>query len=151
MEYSAALAPNSKGWFLINFLFFLFGSWQLRETCFRRFVLKNFVVGLVVTAVMGYVIAKAVVDTRFCRSAESKGKVDVVSGVVRNIQVEETKHYKHIVFSINGRTFKTYTVGLSECDCGYILPVGKVLKIKEGMDVEIKAYKETVLALKIRQ
>lgn len=142
MHYSTA----SAGLFLLGALFMLpgllLGAGSLAaaitgRTCIHRLSgtkarLVHALIGVLLTGAFTASMTHKVYETYVCRTAESKGHFITVAGQIRIINRFFKPGTGYVDFMIGDRAFHTYEDGLS-CDCGFISPLGKHIRLKDGM------------------
>ncbi len=156
MEYSAATASLFVGPIVFVIPHFLIGLIALLCTLKRISIFTEMpgTVGLVVQGMFGALffglacitIFNSITETYLCRGLEAQGKYRAIEGIVRIESRFAKPGYAYTNFKIGNESFKTYEGGVS-CDCGLILPLGKKIKLKEGMYVRAKVQDEKILSL----
>lgn len=110
--------------------------------------------GLVVQGLVGglfflvaaSVIARDALATVKCRHLLGASDVRTVSGPLIVSERFRKPGYGYLRFSVDGHRLHTYTQGLG-CDCGFIRPVGRSVKLVEGEGVRAQVSGDTVLSL----
>jgi hypothetical protein len=161
MEYSAETARLAYGTvlFLLPHLL-LAGLLPLictyRKRCVMQemsgipcFVVQGFV-GALFFSVASYALVSGAMSTLECRRAEQLGKTESLSGTIESVRELGKPGTWRVQFQVADRLFTTNSEGLA-CDCGFILPLGNTLRLEEGMKVELKAFQNTVVFLKVVQ
>lgn len=159
MEYSAATASLSIGGAVLLLphfsiglaclLFALCGRVIIRGAESKLGLLIQVPVGLLFFGFATWTVVNDTVQTYRCRAGVANGEFESVSGPISIVERFAKPGYGYVEFTVGERAFKTYESG-SSCDCGYILPLGRTLRLQDGMVVEAKVQGAKVLALKVK-
>jgi len=159
MEYSATTASLSIGGavfllphFVIGLVCLVFGmrgKTILRGVTSKLGLVVQLPVGLLFLGVAVWSVSTRVVETQQCRTAEERGEFVSVEGPVQIVSRSTKPGNGHVDFKIGGKELRTYESGVS-CDCGYVLPLGKTLRLEDGMLVQAKARGGNVISLKVK-
>lgn len=148
MEYSVATAGISwrtVAWdvslVVVIGLPLLYALWRNRAV-WRR---EGQPFKLLVTSVLGVVfvvgglfgVVRGVYTSVECLSALSTKRFERASGPVALVARFEKAGAGYAVYQVGGREFRTYEGGLN-CDCGYLVPFGRVHRLSAGQDAEVR-------------
>ena len=106
-------------------------------------------VGLLFFGAALWSIVGDIKETQLCRNAEAAGNYEAVSGRLHIIKRFSKPGYGYVEFMVGEKSMRTYEAGPS-CDCGYVLPVGRSLRLEDGMMVDLKLFNGKVVALAVR-
>lgn len=158
MEYSAVSASLSIGdaifvvpHLLIGFVLLFFGCRGqsiMRGASGKNSLFIQIPAGALFFGLACWTIYNGIFDTLRCREAESKGEYQSLSGEVKIIERFSKPGAGYVRFKIGEIEIKTNESG-SSCDCGFIFPLGKTIRIKDGMNVDVKASGRSVIFLKV--
>ena len=159
MEYSAATAPLSIGGaifvlphFVVGLALLVFGlrgKTILRGVKSKLGLAVQVPIGLLFFGVAIWSVSSRVMETRECRTAEQRGEFVSIDGPVHIVSRFTKPGNGYVDFKIGSKELRTRESG-APCDCGYILPLGKTLRLEDGMLVEAKAHGDKVIALKVK-
>jgi hypothetical protein len=154
--YSVATAAISWGSFLFLMPHFVGGGVLLWASLCKKCWVRGMsgTSGLVVQGLFGglfflvaaFVIAKDSLATLKCRRLLGTSEVKTVTGPLVVMERFRKPGYGHVRFSIDGHALHTYTQGLG-CDCGFIMPVGRSVKLIDDQPVRVQVSGDRVLSL----
>ena len=156
MHYDAAIAPISWGsvLFIVPHLIvgiaFLIGAkkgkCQLRGMTGTSGKLLLGGIGALFSGVALFVLVNNSVETYLCKTAVERNDVKTVQGPIQVLEKFSKPGAGYVRFKVGNEEFRTESAGLS-CECGFVKPPGRLVKIKDGINVEAKSYGGKVVSL----
>lgn len=155
--YAIAEAPIAWAGVLFLLPHLLAGAYVLWATARKKVLLRQLngtlamalqlVFGVLFFGVAFGALVNGTRNTYACRDLAASPELKTVSGPV----VIEDRFYKpgkaKLTFSVGGETFTTATMGL-DTDCGTLVPLGKLVTLKEGQPVTITHVGDVIVSLR---
>lgn len=155
--YALVDAPLSWGPIPILVLLLVIGSAQLWAAARRQVwlrglpgplaLLAQWVFGALFFGTSFGVLVRETRETIACRELATSPALRTVSGPVVIEQRQHRVGNGHVRFSISGEGFTTVTSGPG-CDCGFLMPMGKLFALKEAQQVEATYVDDVIVTLK---
>jgi hypothetical protein len=158
MDYSAATAGiswRSVAWDVVAIVVLglpmLYSLWINRselktDGAVFKFLVAS-VIGVAFTLGGLYGAIRGVYGSFECTRALSSASFASHIGSVRLVERFEKPGVGYSVYRVGDGEFKTNEAGLS-CDCGYLVPLGRVRRLAEGEVVEIALLGDRALAVR---
>jgi hypothetical protein len=160
MEYSVATAPINVWGIFFSLLFIAVGIF-ITAAAFNKNVfvsetektvddsqLIGKIFGVAFTGLVVIVFLNACIDTYLCIQAEKNGAFKLVTGEVK-IKGRSTKAGGgSVYFWLDKNEYSSHEDQIL-CDCGFISPIGRKIKLQNAQLVEAKIYKDKIISYKV--